>query len=77
MKNIKRERFERVASSRVQKILDDIDILAKCSNHRNYEYSESDVKQMLTEIRKKIKYLEIAFTKETNKEFTNKFRFEK
>ena len=53
-KSERRKRFERVASYRVQKILDDIHSLNSCSNKNNYEYSESDVEQMFSEISKAV-----------------------
>lgn len=36
----KRERFENVASNRVQRILDTLQLLQNCSNKNNYEYTE-------------------------------------
>ncbi len=60
--NIRRQRFEKIASKRVQKILDDINILSNCSNKNNYEYSEVDVKKMMTAIKGQIKQLELAFS---------------
>lgn len=51
----KRERFEKVAASRVQKILDAMDSLAKCGNKGNYDYSETDVQKMERAIRNKLK----------------------
>lgn len=54
-KSEKRLRFEKVASKRVQKILDTIDLLANCSNKGNYEYNEKDVEQMFSEINKHLR----------------------
>lgn len=51
-KTEKRQRFEKVAGNRVQKILDTLTLLQNCSNRNNYEYSESDVEQMFSEISK-------------------------
>jgi hypothetical protein len=53
--NIKRERFVRVVESRVNKILYNLDNLGKCSNKRNYEYSEEDVRRIFREIERKVK----------------------
>lgn len=60
--NIRRQRFEKIASKRVQKILEDINVLSNCSNRNNYEYSEADVKKMMGAIRAQLKQLEMAFS---------------
>ena len=38
-KSIQRQRFEKVASKRVQNIIDSLNSLSKCSNNYNYEYN--------------------------------------
>lgn len=58
----RRLRFEKIASKRVQKVLDDINVLANCSNRNNYEYSDEDVKKMMNAIKRQIKQLEMAFS---------------
>jgi hypothetical protein len=60
--NIKRERFENVASRRVQKVLDNLDSLSICANKNNYEYTSADVNKMLKAIKNKVKNLELSFT---------------
>ena len=60
--NIRRQRFDKIASKRVQKILDDINVLSNCSNKNNYEYSDADVKKMMSAIRGQLKQLEMAFS---------------
>ena len=70
----KRERFESVAANRVQKVLDSINTLEKCSNKNNYEYNEEDVNKMIGTIRSKVKELEETFRKDFNNK-KNKFRF--
>ena len=60
--NIRRQRFEKIASKRVQKILDDINVLSNCSNRNNYEYYDGDVKRMMSAIRSQLKQLEMAFS---------------
>ena len=42
-KSEKRERFEKVAANRVQRVIDTLGLLKNCSNRNNYEYSEQDV----------------------------------
>ena len=60
-KNSKRERFEKVASNRVQRILDTLALLQNCSNRNNYDYSQEDVDQMFSEINKALKDAKAAF----------------
>ena len=57
----KKDRFKRVASRRVENILNDIKSLSKCSNNNNYEYTEADVNKMLKAIKDEIKVLETLF----------------
>lgn len=69
-KNEKRDRFENVASRRVQKVLDDMDSLSKCANKATYDYTETDVKKMLKVISEKYNQLKAAFeaTSKTGKQ---------
>jgi len=53
--NIKRERFVRVVEGRVNKILSNLDNLGKCSNRRNYDYSEDEVRKIFREIERKVR----------------------
>ena len=39
---IRRQRFEKVASNRVQRILDTLGLLQNCAKKNNYEYEEKD-----------------------------------
>ncbi len=72
-KTEKRQRFEKVAGNRVQKVLDTLQLLKNCSNRNNYEYSESDVELMFSEISKAIKDARSAYVNELHK--TNKQGF--
>ena len=38
----KRERFEKVATTRVQKIINMLGLLQNCANTNNYEYDDED-----------------------------------
>ena len=62
MSNSRRDRFERVASKRVDRVIKDIQLLANCSNTNNYEYTSSDVEKMLKAIKAELKLLEAAFS---------------
>ncbi|EGK14559.1 hypothetical protein [Psychrobacter sanguinis] len=61
MKSDRRDRFERVASKRVERVINDIRLLSNCSNTNNYEYTSADVDKMLKAIRDEIKLLEASF----------------
>lgn len=72
----KGERFETVASKRVQIILDRLETLSKCSNTNNYEYSETDVNKMFRAIREKLRNVESMFYQKSSKR-KNTFSFNK
>ena len=74
-KSEKRQRFEKVAGSRVQKVLDTLQLLKNCSNRNNYEYSESDVDQMFSEISKALKDSRAAYVRELHKAKKQGFTF--
>ena len=59
--DIKRKRFIRIAESRVNKILTNLDNLGKCSNIRNYEYTDEEVRKIFREIDRKVKEVKIQF----------------
>ncbi len=60
---VKKQRFKRVASKRVDKLLQGIRSLAKCSNINNYEYSEDDVQKMIKAIKEELKTMETLYKK--------------
>ncbi|MDO4801819.1 MAG: hypothetical protein Q4A15_06605 [Prevotellaceae bacterium] len=64
---IKRQRFTKVASNRVQKIIDYLALLQNCSNRNNYEYDEEDVNHMFDEISKSLRETKAVYTNELNK----------
>ena len=71
----KRQRFENVASNRVQRILDTLQLLQNCSNKNNYEYTEKDVDKMFSEISSAGKDAKQAYIKELNKGNKSGFKF--
>ena len=73
-KNQKIERFKRVAGSRVDKILQDIRSLSKCSHKNNYEYNEQDVSKMLKAIKDELRMMETLYKRSLNDK-SNKFKF--
>ena len=74
-KSKKRERFEKVAGNRVQRVLDTLQLLKNCSNRNNYEYSESDVEQMFSEISRVMKESRAAYTSKLHKVNNQGFTF--
>ena len=66
-KNVRRERFTKVATNRVQKIIDYLNLLQNCSNRRNYEYDEEDVNHMFEEISKALKETKAVYSNELSK----------
>lgn len=75
MKTEKRQRFEKVASNRVQKILDTLQLLKNCSNRNNYEYNEQDVEQMFSVISKALKDARVTYANELSKKNKQGFTF--
>lgn len=73
----KRERFEKVASNRVQRIIDTLNLLKNCSNRSNYEYSADDVELMFSSINKSLKDAKAAFVNELERTEKKGFTFNK
>ena len=63
---IRRERFVKIAERRVTQILQNLNSLGRCSNKRNYEYSEADVRKIFREIERKVKETRILFQGKNN-----------
>jgi hypothetical protein len=59
--SIKRERFIRIIERRVNNILDNLDSLGKCSNKKNYEYNNEDIKKIFNTIEKKLKEVKLFY----------------
>ena len=73
----KRERFEKVATTRVQKIIDMHGLLQNCANTNNYEYDDEDVELMFNEINRAMKDARSAYSTAKNKEVKKSFAFNK
>ena len=76
MSSIKRDRFKKVASNRVQKIIDFIGLLGNCANKNNYEYTDKDVELMFKEINRALKETKTLYDKELNKSGNAGFKFD-
>ena len=75
--NEKRERFEKVASNRVQRIIDTLGLLKNCSNRSNYEYSADDVELMFHSIGKALREARAAFVSELENTEKRGFSFKR
>lgn len=60
---LKKDRFKRVASRRVENILQGIRSLSKCSNLNNYEYDDEDLDKMIRAIKVELKSMETLYKK--------------
>ena len=58
---VKRSRFIRVVEYRVNNILQELDRLGRCSNRRNYDFSNKDVRKIFNEIENKVKAVKTIF----------------
>lgn len=75
MKSQKRNRFEKVAENRVNKVLEGLRLLGNCSNKNNYEFTRVDVELMFEEIRKALREAQSKFDSEINRNEQKKFKF--
>ena len=69
---IRRDRFVKIAERRVNKILENFNNLGKCSNKRNYDYSEADIRKIFREIERKVKETKLLFQGKSNNQLTFK-----
>lgn len=76
--NTRRNRFTKVATNRVQRIIDCLKLLQNCSNRKNYEYDSEDVNHMFEEISKALKETKAIYMNELCKgNGKSKFTFNK
>ena len=64
-----RERFKRLASSRVNTILIRLEVLGNCANRHYYEYTEEDVRKIFRTIDDKVNEIKGLFRVFGKKEF--------
>lgn len=70
----KYDKFERIAESRTNKIVDMIRLLGNCSNKVTYEYSKKDVDKIFIFIDKELKICKSRFEEVQEKEKKFKLR---
>lgn len=71
MEETKRQKFIRLAESRINNALKQIELLSNLSNSSVYEYSKEDVNQMIKSLKDAIANLEYSF-KDSKKKFSFK-----
>lgn len=70
-KEIKDKRFKRIASRRVQEILNKLRLLKNCANRGNYYYTDEQARKIFIAIDDEWKKVKIEFTKhKSKKEFS-------
>ena len=69
-----RDRFKRIATKRVNKILDTLELLNNCSNRNSYVYEETEIKKMFSAIKEQLRITEAVFDEQINKR-KSKFKF--
>ena len=72
---VKVTRFKRVGARRVQKVLDALEHLSRCSDPRSYEYDDEDIRKMMDAIKAKLEETEISFTRKAGKATGQEFSF--
>ena len=59
----KEERFKRIASRRVQEILNKLRLLGNCSNRSVYSYTEEDKRKIFSALEGELKRIKALFDK--------------
>ena len=67
MEETKRDKFVRLAESRMNNTLKQIELLSNLSNTRAYEFSKEDVDKIIKTLKTAVSDLEKAFMTTTNK----------
>jgi hypothetical protein len=63
MPETKHERFKRLAKLRGERVLKDLQLLGNLSNTRNYEYSETDIKNLFSVVEEELRVAKSGFLK--------------
>lgn len=65
----KREKFIRLAESRVNSTIKEINLIGNLANKSNYEYTKEDVDKIIKTLRKSVSDLESKFSSRNRSEF--------
>lgn len=60
-REVKEDRFKRLATKRTQEILKKLDILGHCANRHSYEYTNEEIQQIFHAIEKKLNDVKMKF----------------
>ena len=69
-----RDNFVRLAESRTNKILKDLDLLANLSNRSNYAYEEADLKKIFSALNSKLRDTHAKFDLSLKKKKSDDFK---
>lgn len=70
----KSDKFNRLAEARTNRILDHITSLSKLANTAHYEFSQEDVKEIFSAIRKELNSANTVFEKALERTGKSRFR---
>lgn len=73
-KETKKQRFDRIATARRDKLLDSLRLLENCANKSNYEYSADDIDAIFEPLENAIRNVKERFTGESKQRRINIFR---
>ena len=73
-KETRRQRFDRIAVARKEKILDDLRLLENCSNRSNYEYSPDDIDTLFSAVETALQNARAKFTMDTKQKRIDMFK---
>lgn len=65
--NVRRNRFKKVATRRVDTILKTLDLLSNCSNTYNYEYTAEDVDKIFKALSLRLSNVKSQFMSKLDK----------
>lgn len=68
MAETKRQKFQRLAEARTNRIIEQLDVLGNLSNTSNYEYTQEEVQKIFQSIEKAVRKVKRQF--DEPKEFT-------
>ena len=64
----RKERFNKVATGRTNKILETLRLLGNCANQVNYSYTDEEIKKIFSAIENEVKETKIKFNTKTSRE---------
>ena len=68
-KEVKQQRFRRLATQRTNAVLHRLQILGHCANPQLYDYSEEDVRKIFRAIDSEVKAIKAKFSNSSRSEF--------